>query len=144
MADKFLRNKVITGLVLRAPDGNSWSPYLTGNDYYPKLIFFNGNKVSVKSKFDDVSGTSFENLMLSSDDVVIESPVNGWGVSFENLRVTLNNKKTVFHFKVLEPETIELTLSDNFYRLADMISLNERVIASEPDKNKYLKKSWEY
>lgn len=145
MADKFLRDKVITGIILRSPDGGTWNPYVEGNDYYPKIVFKNdGSNISVKSKFDDVGGTQFLNAVLTSQDFVVESPVNGWGVSFEKLRVNLNNKKTVLHFQVVNPETIELTLSDNFYRLADMVSIREQLTAGEPLKNKYLKKSWEY
>jgi hypothetical protein len=145
MADKFLRDKVITGLILRSTGGSTWSPFLTGNDYYPKIIFKSDNsRVSVKSKFDSVDETQFQNLILTSQDFVVEPPVNGWGVSFENLIVKINKKKIILNFKVVEPETINLTLSDNFYRLADMISVRERLTAAEPSKNKYLKKSWEY
>jgi hypothetical protein len=145
MADKFLRDKVITGLILRSPDGNNWSPFTAGNDYYPKIIFKSDNsRISVKSKFDDVDGNQFQNAILTGQDFVVESPVNGWGVSFEKLRVKIGNKKIVLHFQVVNPETIELTLSDNFYRLADMVSVRERLTATEESKNKYLKKSWEY
>jgi hypothetical protein len=145
MADKFLREKVIAGIILSRPNEDFWSPFLVGNDYYPKIIFkSDGMRISVKSKFDNVLGESFQNTNLTNNDFVVESPVNGWGVSFENLRVKIGNKKTILNFKVVNPETINLTLSDNFYRLADMVSMRERLTAAEESKIQYLKKSWEY
>jgi hypothetical protein len=145
MADKFLRDKVITGVLVKSPDGNNWNPFNITNDYYPKIIFKNdGVRISIKSKFDGVDGVEFQNCTLTKDDFVVQSPVNGWGVSFENLKVKIGNKKTVLNFKVLNPETINLTLSDNFYRLADMVSIEERLTAADPEKNKYLRKSWSY
>lgn len=144
MADKFLRKKVINGLITKSPSQEDWAPFSTCNDYYPKIIIFNdGSRFQVKSKFDFVNNQQFQNLTLTSMDIVVESPVNGWGVSFEKLIVRLG-KKLVFHYKVENPEVVNPNLTDNFYRLADMVSLSKKLTAAEPSKRKYLKESWDY
>lgn len=162
MAERYLRDKLITGRIVFPPEveGGSgfWNPVTYANDYYPKYItrcdvcrkVLLGEKVIMKDnilEFKEVTiykqKSDFLNMPeVEVDKVLIEPVVNGWAVSFANLIIKIGNEKYVIHEKVLERQGI--TLSDEFYRLSDMYTLEEKAVAADPEKREFVKRSWKY
>ena len=143
MAQRFLKYKITPADVIVCSENNPiWQPYMVCNDYYPKLILnedFNEDftKAVIFEQRDE-----FEIFNALGDQVVVQPRINGWGVSFENVRVFYKDKKYILNLPIRERRNT--TFDDQFYRFNDMYTFEERGSAQEGYKEEYLKKSWTY
>lgn len=145
MADKILREITINGRVILPPqdEAETWTPALTCNDFYPKVVTVLNN-ISLESEFFEMyeQKNEFLQLELPKTKMVIEPLVAGWGITFENITLIFNNEKFVVHDKVLQDRGI--TFADTFYRFSSMYTFEDKVDAISEEKIPYLKKSWKY
>lgn len=145
-ADGILKFKKFTARVIESTDFvNPWKPSLYCNDYYPKYLL---NKDLMSSDlFDGYVATyyqkdEFESLELTGKYVVIEPPVNGWSISFENISIDYEGKKFLANQPSLT--NVALDFSDNFFRFADLYTFDGKISAVSEFKRKAIDKSFTY
>jgi hypothetical protein len=170
MADKFLRFKIIAGTIVESPNSNStWNPAELCNDFYPKYVM-DKNKINLwgNKKSDELYAGSvfieagneeylagqgvrrvvfeqkseFIELNLEPNYIVIQPENSGWGISVENVLVYYRGQKYIINHKVIENRNA--TFKDTFLRFNSMYGFDERVAATEKEKEEFLKKSWNY
>lgn len=142
MADKFLEFKIVKGSIISSPEEKNWNPKNYTNDYYPKYVTTKDSGFTEKELTPYEQKDEFENLTLTPNQIVVDPPISGWGINFENVYVIYNDEKYVVNHKVLDQKTT--TFDDEFYRFNSMYSFEEFVEATNENKKEFLKKSWKY
>jgi hypothetical protein len=145
MADKILRDKVISGKITfpPSPSEDEWIPILTCNDFYPKIVTNIDNANLSTSAFTYYEQKNeFKELILPTTKMVIEPVVAGWGITFENITITYHNSKNIIHVDASQDKDIKF--NDTFYRFSSMYTFDNKINATEESKKRFLIKSWKY
>lgn len=145
MAEKVLFNQLAPGVIVYPPDGvvEDWKPFDFCNDFYPKIVTPVSNTnldYSIFTIYEQKS--AFRNKTFPPNNMVIEPTVAGWGITFQNIVLTLNKEKYVIFNEAKENKNVKF--DDTFYRFSSMYTFEDKIDATSEGKLPFLIKSWKY